>query len=118
MCCCQFFMHAAIRRATLRRCWRRLWVSTPEPVCGDDFQTAVRDDQQSAFFPDLLLHFFAALGLVCRDGQLRSGLVQYLFEALTVVRLSACYPEAQRPAFAINNRLDFRSSGTRLMPIT
>ena len=75
-----------------------------------DGGAAVRDDRQSALVLDLLPYFFAVVGLVCRDSQRRSGRVQYLFDDLAVMDLSARHREAQRPAFAVDNGVDFRSS--------
>ena len=71
---------------------------------------AVRDDRQGAFVPDLLAHSLAVVGLVGRDSQWRSRRVQYLIDDLAVMDLSACYREAQWPADAVNNRVDFRGS--------
>ena len=72
----------------------------------------VRYDRQRAFVPDLLAPLFAVVGLVGRDSQRRSGRVQYLFDDLAVMDLSARQREAQRPAFAVDNRVDFRGSAT------
>ena len=77
-----------------------------------DGGAAVRDDRQGAFVPDLLAHFFAVVGLVGCDSQRWSGRVQYLFDDLAIVDLSARHHEAQRPAFAVDNRVDFRGSAT------
>jgi len=71
---------------------------------------AVWDNWQSTFVPDLLAHFFAVVGLVCSDGQWRSRRVQYLFDDLAVMHLSAGHNEAQRPTFAVDNRVDLRGS--------
>jgi len=71
---------------------------------------AVRDDRQSAFILDLLAHFFAVVSLVCGDGQRRPGRVQYLFDDLAVVDLSAGYRKAEWPTFAVDNRVDFCGS--------
>src|ERR1019366_10703613 len=38
--------------------------------------------------------------------------VQDLFDDLAIVDLSARHHETQRPAFAVDNRVDFRGSGT------
>ena len=72
--------------------------------------TAVRDDRQSAFVLDLLPHFFAVVGLVCRDGQRRSGCIQYLLDDLAVMDMSARQSEVQWPAFAVDNRVDLCGS--------
>jgi len=89
-------------------------VSSPIEALGaigfPDGGAAVRDDRQGAFVPDLLPHFFAVVGLIGRDSQRRSGRVQYLFDDLAVMDLSARHREAQRPAFAVDNRVDFRRS--------
>ena len=71
---------------------------------------AVRYDRQGAFVPDLLPHFFAVVGLVCRDGQRRSGCIQYLFDDLAVMDMSARQSEVQWPAFAVDNRVDLCGS--------
>ena len=71
---------------------------------------AVRYNRQGAFVPDLLAHLFAVVGLVCSDSQRRSRRVQYLFDDLAVMDLSARHREAQRPAFAVDNGVDFRGS--------
>jgi len=70
----------------------------------------VGDDRQGAFVPDLLPHFFAVVGLVCRDGQRRSGCIQYLFDDLAVMDMSARQSEVQWPAFAVDNRVDLCGS--------
>ena len=70
----------------------------------------VGDDRQGAFVPDLLPHFFAVVGFVCCDGQWRSGCVQDFFDDLADMDLSARDYEAQRPALAIDNGVDFRGS--------
>jgi len=71
---------------------------------------AARDDRQGTFVLDLLAHFFAVVGLVCRDSQRRSGRVQDLFDNLAVMHLSARHHEAQRPTFAVDNRMDLCGS--------
>ena len=71
---------------------------------------AVRYNRQSAFVPDLLAHFFAVVGFVRRDSQWRSRRVQYLFDDLAVMDLSARHREAQRPALAVDNGVDFCGS--------
>jgi len=71
---------------------------------------AVRDDRQRAFILDLLAHPRAVVGLVRGDRERRSRRGQHLFDDLAVVHLSAGYREAERPAFAIDNRVDFRGS--------
>jgi len=72
----------------------------------------IGDDRQSAFVPDLLPHFFAVVGLVNRDSQRGSWRIQYLFDDLAVMDLSARHQEAQWPALAVDNRVDFRGSAT------
>jgi len=73
---------------------------------------AVRYDRQGAFVPDLLAHFFAIVGLIRRDSQWRSRRVEYLFDDLAVVDLTARHREAQWSAPAVDNRVDFRGSAT------
>ena len=63
-------------------------------------------DRQGAFVLNLLPHLFAVVGLIGRDSQRRSGRVQYLFDDLAVMDLPARPREAQRPAFAVDNRVD------------
>ena len=70
----------------------------------------VRDDRQGAFVLDLLPHFLAVVGLVGRDSQRRPRRGQDLFDDLAVMDLSARHREAQWPAFAVDNRVDFRGS--------
>jgi len=71
---------------------------------------AVRYNRQGAFVPDLLAHFFAVVGFVGCDSQWRSRRVQYLFDDLAVMYLSTRHHEAQRPAFAVDNGVDFCGS--------
>ena len=74
--------------------------------------TAVRDDRQSTFVLDLLPYLLAVVGLVCGDGERRSRRAQHLFNDLAVMDLSASHREAQRPAFAVDRRVDLRGSAT------
>ncbi len=69
---------------------------------------AVRDDRQGAFVFDLLAYPCAVVGLVGGDREWRSRRGKYLFDDLTVVYLSAGQREAERPTFAVDNRVDFR----------
>ena len=71
---------------------------------------AAGNDGQGAFVGDLLAHFFAVVGLVGGDGQRRPGSVQNLRNDLTVMDLPAGEDEVQRPAFAVDKRVDFRRS--------
>ena len=58
-----------------------------------DDTAAGRDDRQSAFVLDLLACFFAVVGLIGRDRQWRSRCIQYLFDGLAIMDLSASYRE-------------------------
>ena len=69
---------------------------------------AAGDDGHRAFVGDLLPHFDAVVGLVGGDHQRRSGRIQDLLDDLTVMNLSTREREVQRPAFAIDDRVDFR----------
>lgn len=68
---------------------------------------AAGDDGQGAFILDLLTHVLAVVSLVGCDGQWRFGSVQYPFDDLTVMDMSARQSEVQRPAFAIDTGVDF-----------
>ena len=70
----------------------------------------VGDDRQSPFILDLLAHFLAVVSFVSGNSERRSGSVQHLFDDLAVVDMSARHSEVQRPAFAVDNRVDFRGS--------
>ena len=79
--------------------------------CSFEGSTRLKEfSQEGAFIPDLLAHFFAVVGLVGCDGEWRSRRIQYLFDDLAVVDLSARHREAQRPALAVDNRMDFCGS--------
>ena len=54
--------------------------------------------------------FCAVVGLVGGDGERRSRRVQNLFDDLAVMDLSARHDEVQRPAFAVDDRVDFRGA--------
>ena len=69
---------------------------------------AVRDDRQGTFVFNLLAHLCAVVGLVGGDRERRSRRVQDIFDDLAVVHLSAGHREAERPTFAVDNRVDFR----------
>lgn len=69
---------------------------------------AARDDGQGAFVHDLLAHLLAVIGLVGRDGERWFGCVQHFADDLAVMDLSARHDEVQRPAFAVDQRVDFR----------
>ena len=69
---------------------------------------AAGDDGDRAFVGDLLAHFDAVVGLVGGDRQRRSGSIRDLLDDLTVMNLPTRECEVQRPAFAIDNRVDFR----------
>ena len=71
---------------------------------------AARDDRQGTFVLDLLADLFAVVGLVGGDRERRSRRVQDLFDDLAVMHLSASHREAQRPTFAVDNRVDLRGS--------
>jgi hypothetical protein len=102
-----------MRRQSLMR-QKKFFVSSPIEALGaigfPDGGAAVRDDRQGAFVLDLLPHLFAVVGLIGRDSQRRSGRVQYLFDDLAVMDLSARHREAQSPAFAVDNRVDLCGS--------
>ena len=67
----------------------------------------VRDDGQGPFILDLLAHFLTVVSLVRGDGERRFGGVQHLVNDLAVMDLSARQSEVQRPAFAVDSRVDF-----------
>jgi hypothetical protein len=69
---------------------------------------AAGDNRQGAFVGDLLPDLCAVVGLVGGDGQRWPGNVQDLLDDLTVMNLPAREREVQRPAFAIDDRVDFR----------
>ena len=71
---------------------------------------AVRDDRQRAFVFDLLAYLCAIVGLVGGDRERRSRRGQYLFDDLAVVDLSAGQREAEWPALAVDDCVDFRGS--------
>jgi hypothetical protein len=68
---------------------------------------AIGNDRQGPFISDLLAHFLAVVGLVRRDSEWRFRSVQHVFDDLAVMDLSACQSEVQRPAFAVDNGVDF-----------
>ena len=68
---------------------------------------------QGAFVLDLLARLFAVVSLVTCDSEGRSRCVQHIFDGLAVVDLSAGHREVQRPAFAVDDRMDLgRSAAT------
>ncbi len=67
------------------------------------------DDGQRTFVLDVLTDFLAVVSLVSADGEWRLGGVEYFFNDLTVMDLSARDDEVQRPAFAVNDGVDFRA---------
>ena len=66
-----------------------------------------RDDGQGPFILDLLAHFLAVVGLVRGDGERCLGSVQYVFDDLAVMDMSARQSEVQWPAFAVDNGVYF-----------
>ena len=70
---------------------------------------SVGDDGQRALVFDVLTDFLAVVSLVSADGEWRLGGVEHFFNDLTVMDLSAGDDEVQRPAFAVNDGVDFRT---------
>ena len=68
-----------------------------------------RNDGQSAVVLDRLADFLAVVGLVPGDSERRSWGIEHFTDGLTVMDLPARDDEVQRPAFAIDDRVDFRA---------
>ena len=66
------------------------------------------DDGQRTFVGDLLPHFGAVVGLVGGDRQRLAWSIQDLLDDLTVMDLPARERKVQRPALAVDDRVDFR----------
>ncbi len=81
-----------------------------------DGVVAAGDDRQSALVFDLLADLLAVIGLVGSNGERRPRRVQDLFDCLTVVDLTAGQREIQRPALAVDNRVDFAGAAAPALP--
>ena len=87
------------------------------PASVDAFRTigflagvsAARNDRQRAVVLDRLADFLAVVGFVRRNGERRARRIEHLIDDLTVVDLPARDDEVQRPALAIDDRVDFRA---------
>lgn len=71
---------------------------------------AAGDDRQCARVLDLLAHIPPVVSLVGGDGERGFWSVQHRFDDLAVMDLAARHDEVQRPAFAVDNRVDLRGA--------
>ena len=70
---------------------------------------AARNDGQGAVVLDRLADFLVVVGLVRGDGERRPWGIEHRGDDLAVMDLTAGDDEIQRPAFAIDDRVDFRA---------
>ncbi len=68
------------------------------------------NDGQCAFVLDPLADFLAVVGLVRGDRERRPGGIENLFDDLAVMDLAAGQREVQRPALAIDDRVNLGRS--------
>ena len=73
---------------------------------------AAGNDGYGACVLDLLANLLAVIGFVGGDGERRFGRVQHRLDDLAVMDLPTRHDEVQRPAFTVDNGVDFRRPTT------
>jgi hypothetical protein len=71
---------------------------------------AAGNDGKRPFIFDLLAHFLAVVSLISGNGERWIWRVQNLFDNLAVMDLATGHDEVQRTAFAVDDRVDFRTA--------
>ena len=68
---------------------------------------AARNNRQRTIIRDLLAYFLAIVGFIGGHSEWGLGGIQHLSHHLAVMNLSSGHDEVQRPAFAVDNGVDF-----------